>query len=168
MPKCTSVASAVSTIADQPNVHALDEGMLNEPKGSHPAPAAPKSGAAFEGDTGADDVIARLRDSQKETEREAYRIGREAGADFARHRATADELERLSLFAWSLDDGSDRLVMSDPLINMRPSEQGDVMARAQFWLAAAGGDWFLAINPRFMQGFVRGAAEVWAAVAGRL
>lgn len=128
------------------------------------------------------EIIERLRASKKKSDEKAYHLGHEAGENFAKNRAEADDLERLEDYCekmnssfcgvgrwWgeapeSSSDSAEELLF----FAIRPDSEGYDDDAANFWSEVTDGHGHLAGKTRFLQGFVDGALDVWDQVQAEL
>jgi hypothetical protein len=133
-----------------------------------------------------DDVISRLRASKRHSDSEAFKIGFEAGQEWAKSTAEARELERLADFAERLSNSrecdadyffSDQNASAFSTAELLHSEFAaghdiDRAEAAEFWEHTVGSKvndhakW-LGDN-QFLRGFVEGALAIWDEVCGEL
>jgi hypothetical protein len=126
-----------------------------------------------------EDVITRLRASNRKGESEAKAAGREAGLLWASDEAEAEELERLER-AWNENTNNSLGTFSTEwdgaygpeerfVFTIRPEDDTDRDAAAQFWTTVHGEDYAdFTSRDGFVQGFFEGALEVWSEVKDKL
>ena len=125
-----------------------------------------------------DDVIQRLRASDRRGKDQDYRAGAEAGREWAMQQAEASELRRLAQLrasvhdeAWvgSLEGDGPRPFEASELFvfTINPETDGDRQIARDFWAGKPGFEDAASVGA-FVRGFAEGALEVWEAVKLRL
>lgn len=124
-----------------------------------------------------EDVIQRLKASKLENDSELYQQGREDGIEWAKHKATAGQLRRLSSLSERLtSDSLLSLVGSSPygpgehlVMCWLPENDVVPLRAAEFWESVAGHDWqALANEPEYVGGFAEGAIGMWEQVKNKI
>ena len=123
-----------------------------------------------------EDAIVRLRSSKQKFENEQYTQGNEAGKEWAKDEAEAEELIRLEQWRdgcthgeWPdcfVTDGTSAWGASENFVfRIWPEEDGNRDAAQNFW-EQRGAEGY----PRdeFVRGFAEGALEIWGQVKGKL
>lgn len=111
-----------------------------------------------------DDVIERLRASQREVESEDYKTGFENGEDWAKTTATAKQLQRIERFE---EAGSGEYDHETLFYVIEPNGGGNPMDFS--WPEVFGDDCQDEIeSPDVIRGFVEGAMSVWREVRKHL
>ena len=109
-------------------------------------------------------TIARLRESKSKYEAAEFESGKRAGARWAEHSASWEELERLSRQSWEgLSHGQDEDDWSLPLAHAIDPKGGYEVA--DDLLTNCGGD---EMSEQFARGFLEGANDAFAAVRGEV
>lgn len=135
-------------------------------------------------DSKMDDVIERLRASQRESGTQSFEEGREAGMEWAKRFAEAAELQRLwreweiwsrercNRTDWMTFGGDQRGKPRDTLVEITsPVEFKEDPRRVvdEFWTYALSEEFASqSEEAEFVHGFADGALDVWAEVADKL
>jgi hypothetical protein len=110
------------------------------------------------------EVVERLRASKQRSEDRDENHGQGAGAEWARVEAEFDELKRIADHA---ERGGDRsLDTLRALID--PEREMDRSQWAEFWERHGGWNELMTPSDAFADGFIEGAADVYAQVADQL
>jgi hypothetical protein len=126
-------------------------------------------------------VIERFRASKERCDEMNYRLGRDAGEAFVMAEAEAEELEFLEGFLedirqsgcvlsdWCNDHSSAYTAAQSLFFAIRPVHDGNRDAAAGFWESVTNCEHNGPVErPRFLEGFVDGAIEVWEEVKAQL
>jgi hypothetical protein len=119
------------------------------------------------------DIINRLRESNKECEKEVFEEGRRAGKEWASKYASAKELRRLAKWdnehgqemEWVSGDNDAYGVAHNILAVIDPDLDGDRSASVEFWTDCFGEGY---PEGELLRGFVVGAIELWDEVRSKL
>jgi hypothetical protein len=120
------------------------------------------------------DAITRLRASYEKLGSDRYQQGHEAGQEWAKSEAEADQLEGLLHNREAL--GNDWWQNFEPQVQSAwgpdeqvffwvcPEDDGDRHAAEEFWDAITRGDRVLNCDPNYVRGFAEGAIKLWTEV----
>lgn len=124
-----------------------------------------------------EEVLARLRESERQSASDATKAGYEAGQEWVKHHAQVSELRRLDKYwhsvgendRWVLFAASDTPGVSGPPAweSLAEAVQPDGDAK-EFWEVLLGDDIEQADDSDFMKGFFDGAFELWADLKRKL
>lgn len=125
------------------------------------------------------DVIERLRASKLEGDSETEKQGRIDGREWAKHRATALELQLLAKAHRDTDDRTwlaifDGFECGQPgetlfrMLLQTPDEEFDYRDSQEFWDAASGEGSKLPDDAAYVMSFADGAVAVWNEVADQI
>src|SRR4051812_33167476 len=117
-------------------------------------------------------VVKRLRGEQQEADREAQKVGHDAGVEWAKTTATRDQLARAATWQQPVESHEDDADSNfeDLVVHTSPEANGDPYAVRCFWEEALGNDFaetYKTTSLAVIRGFVDGATEVWDAVKSK-
>ena len=116
-----------------------------------------------------DEVVARLRNSQRAARSTQNQDGYKAGAFWAQRLATARQLELLAKDASQYPyDESRESPAHAVAVAVNPDEANRHDATAAFWGNILGVSWRAAVRGDYVGGFVDGALDVWDKVKDEL
>jgi hypothetical protein len=129
-----------------------------------------------------EDVVQRLRASKQESTDQSYNDGFESGQAWAKSKATALELERLTRFRDAMQElewercftsesqASVPKIYEQLYYKMHPEHEGESGAAVRFWDMVVGETRAdgLATEGAFVRGFSEGAIAVWKEVRHKI
>jgi hypothetical protein len=116
------------------------------------------------------DVIRRLRASKCRSEDERFKEGEKAGREWAKTKAEYEELDNVGDWDWDsfIGDGGPHVPFR-VYYTMHPERSKEPEPAEAFWTGVLGERFLLfTSDAKFMKGFMKGVAEVWRAVEGKV